>query len=86
MASYKIFLKRSATSELRALPKKTRQRLVACIRQLATQPRPGGVEKLKGFDGMYRIRSGDYRVVYEINDAVVTVMVIKVGHRKDVYR
>lgn len=86
MAKYKIELKRSALKELTAIPQKTiRQRIVRRIRALATEPRPPGCEKLTGQD-RYRARQGNYRIVYEIEDEVLTVIIVKVGHRGDVYR
>ncbi len=85
MASYKVLIKRSAAKELKALALKDRRRVVDRIRGLATDPRPQGCEKLSGED-KYRIRQGDLRIVYEITDSELTVMIVKVGHRRDVYR
>lgn len=87
MASYKVFFKKSAAKELDDLPgKKDRQRIVARIQHLSENPRPSGVEKLSGTDEKYRIRQGNYRIVYEIADTDETVTIVKIGHRKDVYR
>ncbi|MDP4000592.1 MAG: type II toxin-antitoxin system RelE/ParE family toxin [bacterium] len=85
-ASYRIRIKRSATKELRALPAPARRTLVGRIMKLARDPRPRGVEKLKGLENAYRIRSGVYRIVYEILDRELVVTVIRVAHRKDAYR
>jgi mRNA interferase RelE/StbE len=86
VASYKIVIKRSAAKELETIGgKKDRQRIVDRIRALADDPRPPGVEKLSGKD-KYRIRQGDYRILYEIEDDVLLVVVVKIGDRKEVYR
>ena len=86
MAKYSVELKRSALKELEAVPQKTvRQRLVRRIRALGSEPRPPGCEKLSG-EHRYRVRQGAYRIVYEIQDDRLIVTVVKVGHRKDVYR
>jgi mRNA interferase RelE/StbE len=87
VASYRVLIKASAAKELEALPnKKIRKRLVERIRALAGDPRPAGVEKLSGCDDRYRVRQGVYRVVYRVSDEERLVYVVKVGHRKDVYR
>lgn len=85
MASYRILLKRSAAKELEALPLKDRRRVAMRIGALANEPRPQGVEKISGQD-KYRIRQGDYRVLYTIDDPGLTIIVVKIGHRGDVYR
>ena len=85
MASYSLEMKRSAARELRQVPPKDRGRVVARIRALATDPRPPGAEKLSGQE-RYRVRQGDYRILYEIEDDVLRIMVVKIGHRRDVYR
>ena len=85
MASYSIEIKRSAAKELTQLPPKDRGRIVARIQALADDPRPVGAEKLSGQD-RYRVRKGDYRILYEIEDQVLRIMVVKIGHRRDVYR
>lgn len=85
MASCKLLITRSAAKELEAIPSKDRGRIVAKIRGLADDPRPAGVEKLSG-DHKYRIRQGDYRVLYEIADGQLIVTVVKIGHRREVYR
>ena len=85
MASYSLEIKRSAAKELAQLPSKDRGRVVARIQSLADDPRPVGAEKLSGQE-RYRIRQGDYRILYEIEDQVLRVVVVKLGHRRDVYR
>lgn len=87
MARYRVAIKRSAARELEAVSQKgDRQRLVAQIEGLAGNPRPPGCEKLAGFDDRYRVRQGDYRVVYAIDDAARVVVIFKVGHRREIYR
>ena len=85
MASYSLEIKRSAAKELAQLPPKDRGRIVARIQALADDPRPVGAEKLSGQE-RYRVRQGDYRILYEIEDQVLRIMVVKIGHRRDVYR
>ena len=85
MASYSLLIKPSATKELEAVPLKYRRLLVARMRELAANPRPVGAEKLSGHD-LYRVRQGNYRVLYEIADPNRTVTVFKIGHRREVYR
>ena len=85
MASYKILIKPSAVKELEALPAKDRRRLVVRLQKLSSDPRPPGSEKLSGHD-LYRIRQGNYRVLYSVEDLALIVLVIKIGHRREVYR
>ncbi|MEO8191822.1 MAG: type II toxin-antitoxin system RelE/ParE family toxin [Acidobacteriota bacterium] len=87
MASYRVLIKPSAVKEIEAVDqKKDRQRIVAGIRSLAVDPRPPGSEKLAGEQDRYRLRSGRYRILYSITDAELRVFVVRVGHRKDIYR
>ena len=86
MAKYSVAIKPSAAKEIEAISnKKDRQRLVKRIATLGEDPRPPGVQKLSGHD-RYRIRQGVYRIIYAIEDRDLTVVVVKVGHRRDVYR
>ena len=86
MARYKILIKASAAKEIERLPtRKDRRRVVERIRKLADDPRPKGCEKLSGQD-RYRVRQGNYRIIYSIADDRLVVHVVKVGDRKDVYR
>lgn len=85
MASYSLLLTRSAAKELDGVPTKDRHRVVARIAALADDPRPMGAEKLSGAN-KYRVRQGDYRILYEIEDAALVVTVVRVGNRRDVYR
>lgn len=85
MPSYKVLIKRSAAKEIEDLPLRDRRRVVSRIESLGTEPRPHGCEKLSGQD-RYRIRQGDWRILYEIDDREESVMIVKIGHRRDVYR
>lgn len=85
MASYKVLIKRSAAKELEGLPSKIRSQVADRVAELGATPRPQGTEKLSGQE-KYRIRQGDYRVLYSIDDTAQTVTVVKIGHRRDVYR
>jgi len=83
---YRVLIKRSAKKELLAVStKRDRQRIVQGIQALADDPLPTGCQKLSGYD-RYRLPQGRYRVVYEVRDAEVVVVVIRIGHRRDVYR
>ena len=85
MESFRIYIKPTAVKEIESLPKKDRLRIIAKIKTLAENPRPSGCEKLSGED-KYRIRQGSYRLVYSIQDDAREVLIVKVGHRRDVYR
>ncbi|MDP2853695.1 MAG: type II toxin-antitoxin system RelE/ParE family toxin [Smithellaceae bacterium] len=85
MAEYKIYFKESVEKDFRTIPKKDLQKIILCIQALAKDPRPPGHEKLTGQE-RYRIRQGHYRIIYSIQDKEFTVWVVKVGHRKDIYR
>jgi len=86
MGSFNIQWKRSARKELKKLGKKVIPRIVHAVDLLADEPHPSGSRKLVGSEHIYRIRVGDYRVVYSMLDDVLCVEIIRVGHRKDVYR
>ena len=85
MASYNLLIKPSALKELEAIPPKDRRRIVTRIEGLAADPRPHSGEKLSGLE-QYRVRQGDYRVIYSVDDEARTVVIVKIGHRRDVYR
>ncbi len=84
--AYEVRIKSSALRELGRLAEQIRARVDQAIRALGAQPRPPGVQKLAGATNLYRIRVGDYRIVYQIQDRVLLVLVVRVGHRGDVYR
>jgi len=85
MAAYKVFFKKSVQKDFDPIPKKDLKRILNRIAGLAENPRPAGCEKLTGKE-RYRLRQGRYRIVYSIQDDELTVWVVKVGHRKDIYR
>jgi mRNA interferase RelE/StbE len=86
VARYAIEILPSAERALSALDKPHRERIGARIDALATNPRPAGIKKLHGDDNVWRLRVGEYRVIYEIHDRRLVVTVVKVGHRREVYR
>lgn len=87
MASYSVLIKTSAAKELEAVePRALRLRVVSRIQALAETPRPRGSQKLAGDQERYRIRQGAYRVVYSVNDEARVVEIVKIGHRREVYR
>jgi len=85
MADYRVVLARSARKELEGLPNKVSDRIVHHLDALSRLPRPDGCLKLKG-TSQWRIRIGDYRVIYEIDDSAKLIDVVFIRHRKDVYR
>lgn len=85
MASYELRFKKSVAKDLRGFPKQAVRQIMQRIRLLADNPRPVGCEKLSGQE-RYRIRQGVYRIIYEIEDRRLTVLIVKVGHRQAVYR
>ena len=85
-AKYRVEITPSAQRELSKLPKNVQKRVDERIQALAENPRPPGSKKLEGEDGFHRIRVGDYRIVYQIKDKVLLVLVIRIGNRREVYR
>jgi mRNA interferase RelE/StbE len=85
MASYKVFFKKSVEKDFESIPKKDLTKIMDRIGGLAEDPRPQGCEKLTG-QKRYRLRQGCNRIVYSIQDNELTIWVVKVGHRKDIYR
>jgi mRNA interferase RelE/StbE len=85
VSRYSVELTSAAAKQVRKLDGAARARVLRALAQLADEPRPSGVKKLVGTDNAWRIRVGDYRVIYEINDGVVVVVVFRVAHRRDVY-
>ena len=86
MADYAVSFRRSAEKDLRRLDASVQTRVIRTVERLAHDPRPDGCKKLQGSDDVWRIRVGDYRVIYTVNDVVLVVAVERVRHRKDVYR
>lgn len=85
MASYRLVFRKSVAKDLRSVPKRDVSRILKRIEKLARDPRPVGNEKLSG-ENKFRVRQGKYRIVYEIKDDELVVVVVKVGHRRAVYR
>ena len=86
MISYSIEFSRTARKQLGKLPRGTGQRIADGIETLADNPLPPGVKKLTDKDDLYRIRIGDYRVIYQINESMLLILIVKIGHRGDIYR
>ncbi len=85
MGRYSIFFRKSVARDVRRIPKQDLQRILTAIDRLTEDPRPHNSEKLSGLE-RYRLRQGAYRILYEIDDEKVIVIVVKIGHRKDAYR
>ena len=83
--TWRIELTRAAVRDLTALPKPILKRLDACILGLADDPLPPGVKKLTNSGGLYRVRVSDYRIIYRIEQEILTILVVRIGHRRDVY-
>ena len=86
MASYRVEIARSAAKDLRGIDRKWIPRIVAAIETLESDPRSASCKKLVGSDHTYRLRIGNYRVVYDIQDDTLIILVVRVRHRRDVYR
>jgi len=85
MGNYRIVIKKSAAKEIEKIQKKDRIRIVEKIRSLSSDPRPSGSKKLSGQE-KYRIRQGNYRILYQVIDDALVINVVKVGHRRDIYK
>ena len=83
--TYRVEVAPAALRRLRKLDPPARRRVQAAIELLADQPRPSGAKKLGGGEGEWRVRTGDYRIVYEVHDNVLLVLVVAVGHRREIY-
>jgi mRNA interferase RelE/StbE len=86
MASYKLVWRTSAERELRKLPREVVARMVGLAESLAKNPFPQGAVKLAGSEHTWRVRSGDYRLIYSVTAAILVVEIVKLGHRREVYR
>ena len=85
MAAYKVYFRESVEKDLNTIPRKDLRKILQRIKMLEDNPRPPGCEKLTGQE-RYRVRQGKYRIVYSIQDDELAVWIVKVGHRKDLYR
>lgn len=86
MANYKIEITASAEKSLKKIPKKDLSKIITAIQILSISPFPEGCRKLKGEEDVYRVRQGNYRIIYEIFDQKLIILVLKIGHRKDIYK
>ena len=86
MADYNILISASAEKALKKIPKKDRIKIVRLIQTLAISPFPQGVRKLMDEQSVYRVRQGNYRVIYELKNKKLIILILKIGHRKDMYR
>jgi len=86
MPTYTVLFKPSADKQLQRLPKDAQKRIVRAVEALADDPQPSGAVKLAGEDNLWRIRVGSYRVVYAIDEDKLIVLVLRIAHRKDIYR
>jgi mRNA interferase RelE/StbE len=86
MTEYRIQVSATAERQLKRLSKADQRRVVAVVNNLADEPRPRGCRKLRGYDDVYRVRVGVLRIIYAVEDDCLLVLVLKVGHRKAVYR
>jgi mRNA interferase RelE/StbE len=84
--AYSILLAPPAERQIRSLAQAVQKRIVKRLKSLQDNPRPQGVKQLSGEEGLYRIREGDYRIIYTIQDKGLIVLVVKIGNRKEVYR
>jgi mRNA interferase RelE/StbE len=83
---YKIIIDSSLKKQFKVIPQKTSRIIVKNIENLSDNPRPRGYKKIKGAINKYRIRTGNYRIIYSITDDILTIEIIKIGHRKDIYK
>ena len=86
MANYKIEISASAEKYIKKIPKKDLKKVIEAIQILAINPYPEGCRKLQGEEDVYRVRQGNYRIIYEIENKKLIILILKVGHRKDVYK
>ena len=85
MASYEVLLSKAARKQMAALPSGLHRKIIEKISNLTVLPRPAGCKKLKGYKHAFRIRLGDYRIIYDIEDKVLRIRVVAISHRKDIY-
>jgi len=86
VAKYKIHISSSAEKALKKLPGKDLIKVIETIQKLAIDPKPPGCRKLSGEEDVFRVRQGNYRIIYEIEGKKLLILVLKIGHRKDIYR
>lgn len=86
MPNYRIEVSATAEKQLRQLPRADQRRILRAVQGLANDPRPRGSRKLAGYDDVFRVRVGAYRAIYSVDDRRIILVILKVGHRKDIYR
>ena len=86
MASYRIEVSATAEKQIRRLPREDRLRVLRAIRPLATEPTPPGSRKIRGYDDVFRIRVGTYRIIYRVEGRRLLIIILKLGHRREIYR
>jgi len=86
MASYRIEVSATAEKQIRKLKREDQIRVLRAIRPLATEPIPPGTRKVRGYDDIYRIRVGTFRILYQIQGRRLLIIILKIGHRRDIYR
>ncbi len=86
MTEYRIEVSATAERQIRKLSGRDQQRVINVIKQLGVEPRPRGCRKLQGYDDIYRVRTGVFRILYSVEDGRLLILVMKVGHRKGIYR
>ena len=86
MESYRVELAQGVEKDLRKIPARQVEKISVAIDKLSLNPTPPGCVNLVGYDSEYRIRVGDYRVIYQIYNSVLIILVVEIGHRKDIYR
>jgi mRNA interferase RelE/StbE len=84
--SYQVEITPAAQRNIKKLPKNIQQQIIEKLENLSLEPRPMGVVKLAAEEDLYRLRMGNYRIIYRIQDPVLSIVITKIGHRKDVYR
>lgn len=83
--AYTVRITPVARRQIKDLERTVQERIIKCLEKLGTNPRPQGVKKLSGAESLYRVRVGDYRIIYEIQDKALVVLVVKVAHRREAY-
>ena len=86
MARYSLEIRRTAEKQLRKLPAADRRRVARAMLALGEEPHPSGSRKLTGYDDVFRIRVGVYRIIYSVSGRTLVIIILKIGHRKDIYR
>ena len=86
MVNYKIFISQSAKKSIKKLPPTVVKNIISEIKILASDPYPTGCKKIVGHTNAFKLRVGNYRIIYEVNSSEILIQVLKIGHRKDIYR